>query len=541
MKILIILPRYNHGILTYDPNSTEPNRDYMMPVGLPMISACLKRAGYDVEVQNQNHTKGLIRDITRAKVTETHYDLVFTGGLSIYYPNFRDLIATIHEHSPKTKVVLGGGIISAQPEIMLEMTGADFGVIHEGEETCVELTNCLQKGGDLVTVRGIVWRNNGSIMVNPSRPPIADLDSLPYPDWDSFGMMGFLQHQRRTNPMWDFMVKPRSYSIIGARSCSHNCSFCYHTTGPKYRQRNIDNIIAEIRWAIPKYHINHILFLDELFAYDKPRVMEFCRKLKAVFDTVPWKMGLYANLRVDEMDDEMIEALKSVGVVAVGFGLESYDQQVLTSMRKHITPDQIENAITTIAEKGLVPMAAFIFGDPAETMASAERTLDFYTKRQDIIKGGISLWFIMPFPATGIYRHCLERGIIKDERQFIRDRETNPPDPLNPDLNMTGMPDEEFREMVDKILTADYITTKYAVLIAIAYSTILAECPACHKKQYFQNYDIHYGQMWLATVNCENESCRTRFRIVDWKYPYVRALVKVLGYGRMKWIKEMIA
>ena len=338
MKILFILPRYNESRYAYNPHSTNPVYDYLIPVGMPSICSVLKNAGYEVDVQNQNHETGLIKDIVSNKLKNSYYDIIFTGALSMMYPNIRDLVQFIREVSPSSKIVVGGGIISAQPEIMINLLKPDYGIVFEGEETCLELVKCLESNGDCSKINGLVFRKNGDIIKTPPRNQIMNLDALPFPDFEAFGIQKYIDNQKSDYLAFGDHDYMRPYSIISTRGCAYNCTFCYHTTGPKYRIRSIENIIGEIKFALNMYRVNHFFFFDELFAYDKQRVLEFCKQLREIYDNTPWPIRMFCNLRVDCADEEIINALKSVNCVSIGLGLESYSLPILNSMKKNITP-----------------------------------------------------------------------------------------------------------------------------------------------------------------------------------------------------------
>ncbi len=42
----------------------------------------------------------------------------------------------------------------------------------------------LESGSDPAAVKGLVFRRNGQVVLNPPRPYIEDLDSLPFPAYD---------------------------------------------------------------------------------------------------------------------------------------------------------------------------------------------------------------------------------------------------------------------------------------------------------------------------------------------------------------------
>ena len=62
----------------------------------------------------------------------------------------------IRRYAHKTKIILGGGMISTQPEIMFNLLRPDYGVIGEGELTVKELIECIEKNDDINCVDGLI-------------------------------------------------------------------------------------------------------------------------------------------------------------------------------------------------------------------------------------------------------------------------------------------------------------------------------------------------------------------------------------------------
>ena len=426
MKICILLPRFNKNPFVYDDKDNDKNYNYMFPLGLSYISASLKQNNYDVNFINLNHYKGLIKDIIDCEFKKNKYDFVFTGSLSFYYPNIKDYVKYIREISPTTKIVLGGGIISSQPTIMFNLIKPDYIVIGEGEQTVVELLKCIQTNGDLTQINGIGYINNNILIFTKPREPILNLDSLPFPDYESCGLDEYLNHLLPTNYIgFDTFDTPRIYPLLMSRSCPFECTFCYHQLGQKYRQRSIDNILDEIQFAVIKYKINIFTFYDELFSHDRSRIIDFCTKFNELRKTLPWVIKWNCALRVDNIDDELVKIMKNSGCFMISFGLESYSNVILKSMKKHITPEQINNAIHIVSNNNIAIQGTFIFGDPAETLETAQNTLNYFKHNQNILKGGVQLGFIMLFQGSPLYKYCLSNGTITNEINFIENRASN--------------------------------------------------------------------------------------------------------------------
>jgi len=503
MKILLIIPRYN---LT-----NKANYEYMFPFGLGYISSVLKQEGHKVDCLNLNHMDGTIENLTNNALDKKEYDFACTGHLGMGYAIIEKIINIIHNHKSKTKVILGGALITSEPKPMFNALNPDIAVIGEGETTIIELLNYLKKEKDISEVNGICYKNkNGDIVLTKPREVISNLDSLPLPDFEGFGFKEQLENQSN-NALFNAFDYPRPYPILGSRGCPYQCTFCYHTTGIKYRTRSINNILEEIEQALEKYKVNAILLYDDLFSIDRERLAEFCVRIKKLFEKVDWECKWMCQLSVNKVDKEMLEMLKDAGCNMISFGFESYSPAVLKSMKKPITPEQINKAIELTMEVGIAIQGCFIFGDIAETKETAKETLNYWKKN---CRGQVSLGFIQPYPGSAIYEHCMRKGIIKDKLDFIKNNmnHTNW-------FNMTdAMTDEDIKQLKKDLLDARRNYVKYARPLRLKKDIhgkyeLDIKCPYCNKKITYGNCNLpnkyHYS-MWTTC-----RSCNMRFFIVS--------------------------
>jgi len=540
MKVLIVLIRFNASGYIYDKDSTKRKCNYLMPVGLAYISAILKKVGHDVDCLNLNHYDGHVQDIISRELWGKKYDAVFIGGLSIYYPHIRDTIEYIRHASPKTRIIVGGGIITSQPDVMFRLLNADYGIIGEGEFTAIALLNCLEMNDKPEDVNGIIYRSDdGWYIITPPQAPINNLDRLPFPDYEGFGYLEYLDRVKPNDfAGYDVEDYPRFYPILASRSCPFNCTFCFHTLGNKYRQRSIDNIMEELRYAIPKYRINIVLMYDELFSHNRERIFEFCDKFKSFIDTLGWKVRFSAAMRVDGIDNELLKKMKESGAYLLGYGLESYSKTVLDSMKKHTTPQQIDRMFHLMNDNQLGVQGTFIFGDAAETCETAKETLDYFTQNPDLIRGGVSAGFIIPFQGSPIYNHCVKNGKIKDEVAFIRNRQIEGYN-YNEPMNLTdSLSDNQFERLKDKVLTAHLTAWKYSIPMDDGDGGVYVKCPFCTKVSHIRNFPKP-ERFAISEVGCRH--CYSRFNMVSNWYPLERLLIKTLGFNRVYRLKKALS
>ena len=535
MKILMVAIRFNfHNLKNADFN-------YHMPVGLAYISAVLKKNGYEVKWLNLNHHDGTVDELIKKKLSQEKYDFILTGGLSIFYPTIKDCVKSFRRHAPYARIVLGGGAISSQPELTFKLLRPDYIVIGEGEMTIVELLQCLGKGGNLNEVAGIGYPgSDGKLVLTRAREAIKDIDFLPYPDYEGLGIDTYLDHAipRPTDAFYDLLDSPRTSPLVSSRSCPYSCTFCFHPIGKVYRQRSVSNIMDELNFAIKRYKINIIFIFDELFSYDKERVYEFCKQIKDLFKTIPWEVRWNCQIRVDKLDEELLTTMKDSGCYILSLGLESYSPTVLASMHKKITPQQIDQTLQMTHRLNMTVQGNFIFGDVAETTETAYETLNYW-KKSIYSGGGLNLGFISPYPGTALYHHCLTKGIIKDEADFLENITTYIARPINMSNTMT---DKEFEILQRDIFEAERKHHKYVKPLSVIANNdtkeIHVKCPHCNVISIYKNFTFDKYAYGLQMICCRN--CRMRFYLMSVIIELEVILIKFIGVKNTCFMRNLL-
>lgn len=456
MKFLLVMPRFVDRVGEW----------YYFPVGIPYVSASLKAAGIDLATLNLNSHEGTVEEVMRRAIKETGADVIMTGGLSFQYNALRAILKTAKETNPNLITVAGGGIITSAPTPgMKVLEYADYGIIGEGEITTVELCRALESGKDPASVEGIIYKRNDAYHYTAPRPEIADLDSLPFPDYEGFDY-GDIAKSRAS---YLGTNETHAITMTTSRSCPFQCTFCFHTSGSHYRRRSFDNFFQELDLLVKKFGIKYIFITDELFAVNFNRVKEFCARIK------PYNIRWWAEFRVCDVNEEMVRLLKDANCAVMAFGLESADNGILKSMHKHITIEQSEKALKLAYDYGLSVEGGFIFGDPEETIETAKKTLAWWKKHPEY---GITLNFITTYPGTPLYNLALKRGIIKDEVAFIKAG--------CPVVNLSKMSKNELAWLTEQVVTLPlraFLPPKHVRVLSVDYKrraiTLKGNCTEC--------------------------------------------------------------
>ena len=88
--------------------------------------------------------------------------------------------------------------------------------------------------------------------------------------------------------------------------------------------------------------ITAVRFMDELFAMDKRRVLEFSKRIKDY--GLQWFVSLHASI-VDEDFGDVLDTMRDAGCVYIGWGVESINPTVLKSMDKKVTRPELATAL----------------------------------------------------------------------------------------------------------------------------------------------------------------------------------------------------
>jgi anaerobic magnesium-protoporphyrin IX monomethyl ester cyclase len=411
------------NILLINPPIREWSRPNVFPLGLGYIAAVLKQHGHRVEVLDINACRWNIQEVEE-KVKNSHFDLVGIGAIVTVYKYIKWLIGIIRKYHPDKKIIIGGSVGSSIPKIILERNPVDFVCIGEGEKTIIELVNALKNGENLSNVQGIWYKDDSSaIHQNEKRPPIKDIDTIPFPSWDLFPMEIYLKNPigaPNRNKWIDGGISkdtPLSMNLFATRGCPYKCIYCYHDfMGYLYRHRTPENIIQEIEYLYNKYAVTYFHFIDDEFVMQKDFVFAFCKLMKDFIKRIGTQVTWGCSGRVNLMTEELLSAMASAGCVLIGYGIESGSQKMLDLINKKVTIEQAKNAIRLTKKYLGWADCSFMIGYPGETKETIQETIKF-CKEMELFPEVI--FFITPYPGTELYRMALKLGKIKDEETYL--------------------------------------------------------------------------------------------------------------------------
>jgi len=402
------------------------------PLGLGYISSVLKQ--HDIPHEGIDlWGEQLTEDGALKSVNFSRFDVIGISAYSTQYRYLKTFTMKLKNQYPDIPIVCGGPGPTFSHDIILKNTGVDICVLSEGENTFIEL---IENINNPEKVRGVAFLKNGEVALTLKRDPVENLDILPMPNRELFDFEKIINtaNQVRINSENgnDSYTSRRAADMIAGRGCPYFCNYCSKTFDG-LRLRSVDNIAAEIVELKNRYRINHIAFNDELVLVNKKRTIQFCDKLKTL--NVTWS----CQGRINQVDREVLIAMKDAGCTEVGYGVESISQNILDAMNKKINAESVVPVVKMTKEVGIKPVIQYMYGYPGENDRTIANTIKFF---KEIDYPYVS-FTTTPLPGTKLYEDCKEKGLIADEERYLMklDSGYNMDRPL---VNLTDFTDEEF-------------------------------------------------------------------------------------------------
>jgi anaerobic magnesium-protoporphyrin IX monomethyl ester cyclase len=375
------------------------------PVGLGYLGTALKKNGFDVSILDRVKSK-MNHSVFKNYISRLHLKAVGFQVFSCDMEYIVESVKIVKNLLPDVIVIAGGSHPTCAGKIIFnEIEDLDFAFQGEGEIGLPMLLKKIINGEDIHCneIPNLMWKENNDIIIN-KREFIDDLDSLGFPSWDLIRPDTYPR-----NPQGAFYKNFPIAPIVTSRGCPFNCTFCASNLmmGRKLRLRSIDNVIEEIKLLYIDYGIREFNIIDDNFTYYPDRVKYFCRKIQESGMTI--SLSFPNGVRLDTLDEELLDMLHQIGTYALTVGIESGSQRILDAMRKNLDIHTIEEKINLINRSGIDPGGFFIIGFPGETKEDIQKTISF-AKKLKITKAQFSNF--MPLPGTHETNNLIEEGKI---------------------------------------------------------------------------------------------------------------------------------
>jgi len=390
-------PKYSRG--SRSPAVTKSGTVYY-PIWLALAAGFAEKKGHKIIlIDSPAEVLNLEQTIERLKKFNPNLVVVETSTGSItadieFVENLKSEFNNVYT------CLVGNHVTALHKEVLEQYPVIDSAARNEYEETIVDLANTLSNGRDFRSIQSLTWRNGDDVIVNSQRPPLEDLDNMPFAS-EIF--------KRFCNPRDYFFSAGRfpQMMVYTGRGCPYLCTFCVYPQnfyGHTYRHRSAKSIAAEFKYIEKNFpEVVEVTIEDDTFTVYKKHTIEVCKLLIEQKNKLTWT----CNVRAD-LDEETMRWMKKAGCRLIIVGFESGSNEILKLMKKGVRVEQFK-AAENAKKTGLLIHACYMMGNRGETLETMNETLQLAKKMNT---DTAQFFPLMIYPGTEAYDWAKKEGLI---------------------------------------------------------------------------------------------------------------------------------
>jgi len=370
--------------------------DPVFPLGLGYVSAALRQAGHECiwldSLADEQHfvekLKGCKADF--AGISIRNIDDVLIRHQETYYESIAGLVSFIRQEL-KCPVILGGSGFSIFPEQLVAVTGADFGIVGEAEQSFVELIATLERKQTPYEIPGLIRHKGNSSVTRELQP-------------------------ERPGAVADYYLNTGSMlNVQTQRGCAFRCCYCTYPVieGRSHRRHNPE-IVADEFERVAQSGARYVFIVDSVFNSSPQHVIETCEALISRGNKLRW--GCF--LRPKGLTPEQMKLLARAGLSHIEFGSDSFCDEVLVEYQKDFSFADIL-ASSHLAQQHNIDYCHFLIsGGPGETY----ETLEAGFRNSLQLEGAVIMAVVgmRVYPETELYRRAIAEGRIDAKTDLLK-------------------------------------------------------------------------------------------------------------------------
>ncbi len=341
--------------------NTNTMQPAIAPVGLDYIAGSAKKAGLDVDIVDlclvddpdealRSYFAGHNPDLIG--LSFRNVDDCFWPSCQWFVPRLADTVKSIRGLT-KAPIVVGGVGFSIFAKQIVEYTGADFGVIGDGEQTIISLYRDLKNNKTVPACRDSILDGRANQPEQLSLPTARDnIDNVTY--FNFGGQIG----------------------IETKRGCNRNCIYCADrlSKGTTNRTRSPTEVADEAENLLAQ-GIDVLHICDSEFNVPGRHALAVCEEF--IRRRLGGRLKWYTYMAVVPFDAGLASAMRKAGCVGIDFTGDSASPLMLETYRQLHTPENLTSAVRLCKENGIKVMIDLLIGGPGETPETAKQTIDF--------------------------------------------------------------------------------------------------------------------------------------------------------------------
>lgn len=404
-----------------------------IPIGISILSACLKKAGHTVDIfdatfyqktdtdNDRREELGIVQKVDMSNIF-THFhesdfredfikkvkiaepDIIAISLLQDNYHLTKKIIQGVKNYS-KAFVVAGGVMPTIAPAEVLSSLDIDAVVIGEGEKAIVELSTNVANGRNPYAIPNLSYFSNGERIQNLLMPPIP-LTELPAHDYSIFN------EEHLWRPFIGNSWKTGYVELT--RGCPYSCTFCankqinsLYKNQRRMRSRGIEQFIQEVKNIKEQYGLQLIAFCDENFLSLR-NLEEFAISWESSI-----RLPFMIQTRIETINPEKLKLLKRAGCVTISIGIECGDENFRRKMlNRFYSNNMVKRVFKWCRNAGIRTTANNIIGFPHETEKQIIKTIIL---NRQCAPDSVSVAIFAPYLGSELHKVCIESGLIGND------------------------------------------------------------------------------------------------------------------------------
>jgi radical SAM superfamily enzyme YgiQ (UPF0313 family) len=358
----------------------------------------------------------------------------------ISYPTVAKRIVEVVRETCTVPVIVGGAAFSILPQELLAFTGADHGIIGEGEGLICGLVQDLADGRTpppLLTSARLV---TGKEMPSPLF---------------SGEMVDF------------YLAESGMVNLQSKRGCPHGCIYCSYANleGRSYRFREPGAVVDDLERAKAEHGVERFFFTDAVFNDGEGHYLTVVDEILRRGLKLDW----CCYLRPQGLGRKELALLKRAGLHAVEVGTDGASDATLKGLGKGLCFSEIL-AVHQACVAERIPAAHFVmFGGPQETRATVAEGLANLERLQHSVVFAFS--GIRILPDTPLRARAVREGLLAEDCDLREPVFYQSPLVAGQDMNQMIL--DAFRGRRDRIFPPSYSDARRAVMYRFGYRGLL--------------------------------------------------------------------
>ncbi|MBR5824008.1 MAG: radical SAM protein [Paludibacteraceae bacterium] len=386
-KITFVVPPY--------PNRV---REYLM---LPSIELCiiaqiLQDNGHivsliDMKIDNMSISEGI------DKIHNTSPDFVVIEDDTKCHCNSILIINELKDRLCDVKIGMRGEISSFIPLTTLERNKyLDFILRFDDDYSLLKVIDAYVNGNSLYEIPNIAYKDNRNMcIVTKTKSKSYDINTLPMPN-------------RRLYDIDKYLKRDSETIVKSSRGCPGSCLFCIKTKFEKFQLFSVQRFCDEIEELLGM-GFTSFFFADDTFSFSEKRVKEFYNEVKKRNLVFRWT----SNMRICDIAESKIAMMKEIGAYRVFVGIETVNADTHKIINKHLNIDIIREKIAILHKYQMEFHASFILGNPGDTEADIDRTVQFVNEIRPTL---VTYNLLKVFPGLDLFDNPDRYDIILEDK-----------------------------------------------------------------------------------------------------------------------------